>query len=182
MTDPAGVLLEFASTLIATLVGAGVALWGSHRLFERQTTADYEQSLDLALGKVIGAAGDLIDDRRRRDARGPRLIRSSIVSDPLTAAAAASLTPMTDEQLRTCLQVAELTARGSDRSAVKALVELLDVAQGPRLIATLNELRDSILGWRTSGWGPEEVSARTHAWVDSVHREIAAEEQAAREE
>lgn len=154
---------DLLATLAATAVGGIIALAGSYWLFRREQKVGYNARLDEALAHVIREAGSLYDDRSSRHVGF--FVSTPVVTDARTAAAAASLRPKPSEALRTALQVAQLTARGDDRAAIKQLRKLADLADDRSLSSVLVDLRDIILDWRSETQAAAHVTDHVKALV-----------------
>lgn len=150
-------LNSFASTLLATLLGAGVALLGSWLLFLREQRSQYEARLTSVLVEVVQAGADLAAANEEWRSR-PRVIGG----EPSVFQRTPSV-----ERFRATLVAATLTAKGTDLEILRALRDTANMAgtRNPqRNIDVVDDVIEVISHWRApqkdSGFDPLATARR----------------------
>lgn len=135
--------LDVFGTLIATLVGAGVALLGAWFIFRRESRERYDERLNEALASVLLAGAALITELEDWK-RNPIQSVSAIRTVPRPGPSAESFT--------TVVAAASLAARGADLAIVQELRRASRYAHGQTAdgsIGAVDDIIEVITRWRT---------------------------------
>lgn len=162
--------LDILGTLLATIVGAAVALWGSHLLHNREQRARYEDGLDEAIAAVIEEAS-----LYKRDAAAWRS-RSlgRLISRPLNAPNAPPDPRPSLARFRALLDIASLKATADDgrvfSTAREVGASLADDASALSADRAYN-LAQTLLLWRELDAPASDVRGELEQLESSWERE-----------
>lgn len=151
----AALAYDFAGTLLATLVGAVVALSGAYWLHRRESSERYDDAVDESVAMLVEEANIYRRDQADWNSRHFPLFLSSrpIGADPPPPDPAPSLA-----QFRALVDIASLRAKGDDRRVFwfsRDIVDYVDSDAGGRLGDRVVAISGLLVSWRELGETPE---------------------------